>query len=245
VQQFFAFLSALFIMFSGLFPSLPHTLRARQTPERTITETTRVLALYQDVAAQNANTKFRAQIKMLHSTGGDPKTLSGNATKVLDASSKLLYNMIAWKEVVAGHAVKGIAGDARKLAAADLKSAKANYYANGKTLELTLQLKDQAGDSKRKAVANAMGEDLADSYKATVALAQKQRKARGQDTEYILNYSYKEPQVRVVVNTKTGKIVAANASCRLLIDCKLESKAAGLHNQPFFQQELLYTVKRP
>jgi len=141
MQIIISFITALFLMCTSFITALPHTLMLdSQTPEQTITDVEEVLALYQEIAAQNED------IRLLHMNKYESPGLKYRL-------ANLVYCIFV------GTIWPGMPGSPEKLTADDLAGATAEYYREGKTLVISLvpDLDENYGAAGDRLIGNPYG----------------------------------------------------------------------------------------
>ncbi len=230
MQRIVALFAAFSLMFSGFFAGLPHAIYAWDKPTQTVTDTAKVLALYQKLATQNQATEFREKTKPGDMVDGNNSFLARYANAWTQAAM--------WYLDPASKVIKGLPGAPKNLKTSDISSAKAEYYHKGKTVVVTLKLKDQLdtlnAKSKNKSVATGIG-SMTDKSFASI----KVQVARLGYTLKGATMSYTNAKIMVRADAASGKITACDISYHAVI--------SGSRNeipQPF-KQSFDYNVKRP
>lgn len=231
MQKFLGIFTALFLAISGFFAGIPTMINFWDKPGETITDTAKVLALYKDIAAKNKETQFRKtiQAKDLIAGRNDPAASAIAAT----AKVGMFFINPQFPEVF-----KGVPGKPASITAADIKSAKAEYYRNGKIVVINIELKEQLDKSNGKSTNQSVTTAIGGSISSDSFTSMKVQVAR-------LGYTLKESSVKyngsimVRADTQTGKITAANFNYVALV--------TGIRNEIAlpFQQSFEYTVKKP
>jgi len=230
MQSFLALFTSFFMMFGAFFTGLPHAIKSWDKPTQTITEPAKVLALYKDIAAKNGNTELRERMQ---------------ASDLIYGRESPLYSLMEnWAR--AGmffinpqrKVIKGVPGSPGKLTVADLASAKAEYFNNGKTVVITLKLKDQldssGGSSSNRAVANGIGSISQQSFESL-----KIQVARLGYTMKNATVKYQNASIVVHADAASGKIAKANFAYNAVVTANRNETSVP------FQQSFDYTVKRP
>lgn len=218
-------------MIGGFFTAIPYTVNFWDNPTETITDTAQVLALYKDIAKKNTDTQLREKIV---------------ADDLIDGRESLAYSFIqAWAK--AGmffinpqfYQVRtGVPGNPQSLKASDIVSATAEYYHKGKTVEITLVLKDQVDKSNAKsnnsAVLNGIGSISAESFTSLQVQV-----ARLGYTMKDATATYTEASITIRADAATGEIVKANYSYHAVVSANRNEVDVP------FQQSFDYSVKKP
>ena len=196
MQRVTAIFAALFLMATSFFVSLPHTAFLNwQTPERTVTDTAEVLALYSEAAKNNSDIQLRLKSTPDYSAQDFFERTQAN----------ILFYLLLPEHLLAGAVTYGLPGNPSAIRASDLRSAKAEYYRNGRILVITLEPKlekfDNTSQTPAPILKRTMGEIISgmDLAVGLVGL----NAYRGE---------VKQSRIEIVVNTQSGKIVAADFS---------------------------------
>lgn len=228
-MQFLSIFTALFMAISSFFAGIPYAVRSWDKPGETITDPVKVLALYKDVAAKNKDTQFREKIKA-------DELIVGRNDPAMNAIAAAARVGMFFINPQFSKTYKGVPGKPNSISVADIKSAKAEYFHNGKTLVINIVLKEQIdktnGKSNNQAVATAIGSITTEEFASL-----KVQVAR-------LGYTMKEASVKyngsimVRADAKTGKIVAANFTYL--------ATATAIRNEIAlpFSQSFEYSVKK-
>ena len=222
MQQFMAFFTALFLMINGFFAALPHTVPvALSKPGTTVSDTEKVLKVYKDIAAKNNDLQTRTTVK-----GEYP-----NFSWLESLRAKFTTQILNPIGTGVGHVMLGVPSSYSAMKASDLKSAKAEYYNNGKTVVITLSPKLESFTEATKTPApiatRAFG-PLVDGIVTGLELSQTMFGATSYKGEFQV------AEIKLVADAKTGKIVSADFNLELLVAYK---------NNGLTLMEILYVVE--
>lgn len=224
-----ALFTSFFLMISAFFAGLPNAVNAWDKPTETVTDTAKVLALYQNLAAKNTGTKFLEKIAAGDLVDGRDDYFAKVAKNWGKAG--MFFINPRFFEVKSG-----VPGSPKALLASDIRNAKAQYYHKGKTVEITFDLAQQVdksdGTSNTKAVTRGIG-DISkmeiDSLKVQV-----------QKLGYTLKsatVTYKDAKIMIRANVADGKIVKASFTYTAV------ASASRVETDMVFQQTFDYTRK--
>jgi len=222
---------SLSIMITGFFGGLGNAVFSWDEPETTVTDPAKVVAVYKEIAAKNADTRFRERV--------DFDLLAE------DSEMNWFQKAIAWPVLylINPNISYGIEGDSvcgayQNLKASDLKSAKADYYKNGKTVIITMELKDQTdyldGKSTGSAVTSAMHNTSLRTFNSVP-----EQNARAGFTLKNAEARYENARVEIRADVASGKIVAAKYTYHQTVTAVRNETAAP------FVQSFNYIAQRP
>jgi len=202
MQRLTAIFAALFLMASSFFVALPHTaFLGWQTPERTITDTAEVLALYREAAKNNSDIQLRLKSTPDYSSLGF----------IERTQASILYYLLLPEHLLAGAVIYGLPGNPSAIRAGDLRSAKAEYYRNGRTLLITLEPRLEKFSNTSQTPAPILKRTMGDLIGGLDLAA-------GLVGSNAYRGEVQQSRIKIVINTQSGKIVAADFSSYIYIE---------------------------
>ena len=130
MQRVLVTIMGVWVMVSGFFTGLPNMIMPWDKPGQVVEDTAAVLELYQDIAQKNGDTQLRDRFKIADAVyAGDAEGMRHPFWDAIDSFFGVEFDCSI---------LMGLPGSPAKLRAADIASAKAEYYHNGKTVEITI-----------------------------------------------------------------------------------------------------------
>ncbi|MDR1464650.1 MAG: hypothetical protein LBJ11_05045 [Oscillospiraceae bacterium] len=202
MQSVIAFFMFIFTLLSSFFTGkdTTHLIPPWQKPSVTVSEKADVLELYRQLGEANKNTVFQG-------------TLSLSESPAFGSSSALVKNLLtkAVNDALANASasITGLPGKYKDITAADLESAKAEYFNSGKTLRITLIPKAQTDTLTGPGANGSVGRTI-----GAQGVPVLQDLLGGLGGASVLtggaSLAYQNPQVVIVADAKTLAIVEAS-----------------------------------
>jgi len=207
-MQVLSILMAIITFFGGLFGSLGHIVLPGARPNRVVENPAEVIAIYQEIAAANSGIELRESRRITEypAIPGFDNTAIRTAIDLAFLLSNTTHN--------------GMPGNPAAIVPADLQSARAEFFNNGRTVVITLVPHPQTDGFDGQANAGPVGRTIG-VMGAQVQGILGALSGFGLPLNVLNNVvrvHYQNPQVTIRADANSGRIISADFSYNLLLE---------------------------
>jgi len=211
MQIVISIITAIFTFIAGLFTTLPHIVLPWAQPGTVIEDRAEVLAIYRDIAAKNTDTELVQSLRIT-----EYPNIPGANSIAVQTAIDLAFGL-------ADGVQRGLPGNPASIVPNDLKSARAEYFNNGRTVVITLVPNEQTDGFDGQANAGPVGRTVGvmGSQAQGVLNALSGFGLPLNLLSSVLRLHYQNPSVVVRADARTGAVISADYNYTFVMELPL------------------------